>query len=756
MDAVGHDGGHEQARRWGLVVVVFACACAVLVACLLVYSAYMNRLLYNERLDQMKGVTVQLFQGLEDNIDDRWADVEVRSGRLLSQHPHTVAELCAYIAQQDEIIDASAKNEAGIIAVDDKGCFYSAQGQGGPLRDMDVLVGQPERISYISNDTMSAKTCMVLLSMLAEPVVLDDGTRILYYGSRLPIEQLSPYFECKAYEGTSSVYLLGTDGTKIFFDGSGELIHGFNAFSVLKQMHYSHGSTFDDALRALNETGTAYSNAVLEGTEYYYALRRIEGTEWTVLFLVPSSSVATNTVHLVELNTNTMLVFAVIAVVATTAAVAVMMRLQRSREIAVERANALRLEEANEMLRRANEAARDAFEAAESANRSKSDFLANMSHDIRTPMNAIVGFAELIRANETDPARVDEYVMKIQASSNHLLSLINDVLDMSKIEAGKMNLHISRMDVSEVVGAVVDIIRPQAEACGLHFDVSVAGIEGCAVKGDSLRLRQILLNILSNAVKYTPSGGRVSFAVRALKSEDIGVERISFTVADNGIGMTPEFQKVICDPFTRQETSRTNKVQGTGLGMAITRSFVDMMGGTMSIASEVGKGSTVEVVIPFEVAGNADSVEPVRNSGMASGEGRSVLAGMRFLCAEDNELNAEILQALLNLAGAQCKICENGRLLLDAFEAAKPGDFDAILMDVQMPVMNGYEATRAIRASKSRLAGIPIVAMTANAFSEDVRDALDAGMNAHVAKPLDMEVLAETLRSLGLGARDGE
>ena len=310
MDAVGHDGGHEQARRWGLVVVVFACACAVLVACLLVYSAYMNRLLYNERLDQMKGVTVQLFQGLEDNIDDRWADVEVRSGRLLSQHPHTVAELCAYIAQQDEIIDASAKNEAGIIAVDDKGCFYSAQGQGGPLRDMDVLVGQPERISYISNDTMSAKTCMVLLSMLAEPVVLDDGTRILYYGSRLPIEQLSPYFECKAYEGTSSVYLLGTDGTKIFFDGSGELIHGFNAFSVLKQMHYSHGSTFDDALRALNETGTAYSNAVLEGTEYYYALRRIEGTEWTVLFLVPSSSVATNTVHLVELNTNTMLVFA--------------------------------------------------------------------------------------------------------------------------------------------------------------------------------------------------------------------------------------------------------------------------------------------------------------------------------------------------------------------------------------------------------------------------------------------------------------
>ena len=495
---------------------------------------------------------------------------------------------------------------------------------------------------------------------------------------------------------------------------------------------------------------------MLEGTEYYYALRRIEGTEWTVLFLVPSSSVATNTVHLVELNTNTMLVFAVIAVVATTAAVAVMMRLQRSREIAVERANALRLEEANEMLRRANEAARDAFEAAESANRSKSDFLANMSHDIRTPMNAIVGFAELIRANETDPARVDEYVMKIQASSNHLLSLINDVLDMSKIEAGKMNLHISRMDVSEVVGAVVDIIRPQAEACGLHFDVSVAGIEGCAVKGDSLRLRQILLNILSNAVKYTPSGGRVSFAVRALKSEDIGVERISFTVADNGIGMTPEFQKVICDPFTRQETSRTNKVQGTGLGMAITRSFVDMMGGTMSIASEVGKGSTVEVVIPFEVAGNADSVEPVRNSGMASGEGRSVLAGMRFLCAEDNELNAEILQALLNLAGAQCKICENGRLLLDAFEAAKPGDFDAILMDVQMPVMNGYEATRAIRASKSRLAGIPIVAMTANAFSEDVRDALDAGMNAHVAKPLDMEVLAETLRSLGLGARDGE
>ncbi len=519
----------------------------------------------------------------------------------------------------------------------------------------------------------------------------------------------------------------------------------------------------------------------------------------------------------------------------------------------------------------------EALQAAQIASQSKTTFLSNMSHDIRTPMNAILGFTSLLAKDADNPVKVREYTRKITASGQHLLSLINDVLDVSKIESGKVVLTIGEFTLSSLVASVDAIIRPMAKAKNQDFDVSVTDIKHEYLVGDETRINQILINLLSNAVKYTPDGGKIWFRIIGLKQHSAQYEHIRIEVEDNGYGMTPEYLKIIFDAFTRAENSTTNKVQGTGLGMAITKNIVELMGGTIEVASEVGKGSkfvvelelripdnqgdeefwarqgisrilavdddpdirntiqllmketkvrtdtaasgeealrliqnaaqtgenyhvilldwkmpgmdgfetanrireneTEPVMILFLTAYDGDELEDeiahIGHAGVlskpffvsafkekitkmrtAQGDERELpgeekensLTGLHFLVAEDNEINAEILSELLDMEGASCEIVENGRLAVERFDRSLPGEFDAILMDVQMPVMNGYDATRAIRKLGREDAGeILIVAMTANAFTEDVKAALDAGMNAHVAKPIDLELLKRTI-----------
>ena len=397
--------------------------------------------------------------------------------------------------------------------------------------------------------------------------------------------------------------------------------------------------------------------------------------------------------------------------------------------------------------RKLNQALQTAVQTAENANRAKSAFLSSMSHDIRTPMNAIVGFTTLARNNVNDPEKAAGYLDKIQTSSNHLLGLINDVLDMSRIESGNTVLNLAGEKLTEVVRGIDVVIRPQAVAKKQTLEIVFDGIKHDAVIVDKVRLSQICLNLLSNAVKYTPDGGNIWFRISETSaSGNTGHYRIA--VEDTGYGMTEEYQKVIFESFTREEDSRTSKIQGTGLGMAITKNLVDLMGGTIRVESQKGRGSRFTVDIPLRIDQETAASDTVQEQRPAADTAQgSVLKGRRVLAAEDNELNAEILQAVLKMEGASCVICENGKLALDTFLPSRPGEYDLILMDIQMPVMNGYEATRAIRNSGHPMArSIPIIAMTANAFAEDIQNSLDAGMDAHVSKPIDMDALEQAVR----------
>ena len=407
-----------------------------------------------------------------------------------------------------------------------------------------------------------------------------------------------------------------------------------------------------------------------------------------------------------------------------------------------------RLEAALKENKEINKQLEEARTLAEKASLSKTRFLANMSHDIRTPMNAIVGLAELMQYHIENPKMLKTYLTKLRSSSQYLLDLINDILDLSKIENGSLELRPEPMNISEQIEQIITIIQSRINEKKQNLSVQCDYGNLDIVSGDAVRFRQILMNLFSNAVKYTPEGGCICFKLRELKRND-REKTYEFIVEDDGIGMTPEFVKHIFDPFTRAE-AEVKGIQGTGLGMAITKSLIDAMGGTIRVNSTLGKGSQFCIEIPFEICTDGKNTELVKEIQTDTLEDRFVtLDGMRFLCAEDNELNAEILISMIELEGAECTVYENGKILADAFEHVKAGEYDAILMDVQMPVMNGYEATKAIRNSKNSLGKeIPIIAMTANAFSEDVQRCLDCGMNAHIAKPIDFDKLKDVLRNL--------
>lgn len=432
----------------------------------------------------------------------------------------------------------------------------------------------------------------------------------------------------------------------------------------------------------------------------------MKNADWTLLFLVPSSYGAVNTVRLVNSTVVMVLVFMGILVLISSFFIFYTVRLQHKEVLDAERKN-------NKELSNAVLAAQTAYKTAESANHAKSAFLANISHDIRTPMNAIIGLAELLEHDTQQTHKNAEYVRKIKASSQQLLEIINNILDMSKIESGKAVMNMAEFDIQEILKQLEAGFSTQAEANGLTFAITAHELRHEWLCGDKGGVIQILGNLLSNAIKYTSDGGIVSLDVFELDQTSGNYAKLCFRVKDNGLGMT------------------------------IVKNLVDMMGGSIDVESTLGEGSCFEVILDFRIADKKlqkafieDKSKPDYNR----------LEGIRFLCAEDNLLNAEILEDLLQIEGAGCDICTDGCQIVDKFEHSKPGEYDMILMDIRMPVMNGYEAAKAIRGSSHPMARkIPIIALTANAFSEDVQKSLAAGMTMHLTKPIDIELLSEAV-----------
>ncbi|QNL45903.1 PAS domain-containing protein [Oscillibacter hominis] len=396
--------------------------------------------------------------------------------------------------------------------------------------------------------------------------------------------------------------------------------------------------------------------------------------------------------------------------------------------------------------RKTKEELEHALELAEQANQAKTAFLSSMSHDIRTPMNAIMGMTTLANAHMDDRSYVEDCLGKISVSSRHLLNLINDILEMSKIERADVELKRERVSLRELAEQVSTMIRPQVEEKKLQFRTRADSIAHAYFYGDPLRLNQILINILGNAVKFTPEGGIVDFLAEECPAAAADCVRYRFSIQDTGVGMSEQVLSHVFEPFTRGEN--VGRIEGTGLGLSITKGLVDRMGGSISAESREGAGSLFRVELEFELCHEPEEMSMSKARELPGPGDDSALAGRRFLIAEDNEINAEILTSLLEMFGCTALVKTDGAQAVQEFTMSPAGTYDAILMDIQMPVMTGYEAAKAIRALPREDAGtIPIIAMTANAFAEDVQAALKAGMTAHVAKPIDLNVLKTTLKN---------
>ena len=734
---------------WGIGVV----SLAIILTLLIVSQTYIRNLVYHERLSQMEEVTHQMFRSLDDVIDTHWSDVDVQCNYLYNTPLETDTDLYRYLNKLSELSNYPEK-QTELVAVDASGRYYTEHGSMGLLREMDYLADSPQRVSYVSNSLTVNDSRMVFLEQLATPITLQSGEKeitLRYFGISQSMTQLNDYFRCDAYENNNSVYVLDNNGFKLFNANDTELLKGHNVYTVLSQMSYLHGSSFAEAKEQLARTGSCYSNAVLDGTEYFYALRQMKNAQWTLAFLVPAEYVAVNTQKLVNIVMGIIIGFAVVLSITAISVGWFFLREKQQRELRVEKEANLRLEQyniqltkANDEMRKAQVIAADALQTAERASKAKTDFLSNMSHDIRTPMNAIIGITILMKNELHQPEKLAEHLGKLESSGQLLLGIINDILDMSRIESGKTTLNVEKMNLPKQISQLDSIIRQQAGQRSQTFTVE-SHLQHENVLADPNRLKQVLMNILSNAVKYTPTGGHIRLELDELPRNE-HYARYRFVVQDDGIGMSEDYQKTLFEPFTREEKSGTNKVQGTGLGMAITKSVVDLMGGSISVESATDKGTRFEVVLEFPIDTEADTVQEAQML-PEEGEIASPLSGMKFLCAEDNAINAEILQMLLEASGASCTICSDGQEIVDTFAGVKPGDYDIILMDVQMPIMDGLEATRRIRSGENPLGKtIPILAMTANAFLEDMQKSKEAGMDEHLSKPVDIRALEQTVK----------
>ncbi len=383
-------------------------------------------------------------------------------------------------------------------------------------------------------------------------------------------------------------------------------------------------------------------------------------------------------------------------------------------------------------------------EEAEAANRAKTAFLTNMSHDMRTPMNAIIGFTDLALLNIEDQALIKDYLEKIRLSSEHLLLLINDVLEMSRIESGKMRLNEAPVNLLDILDNLTYIVKGEIGDKQQELVIDTSRVTDENIMCDKLRLDQVLLNLVSNAVKYTPNGGKILVSISQAPAGDDGVSAYEFRVKDNGIGMAPEFAERVFEPFERENTSTVSGIQGSGLGMAITKRIVNMMGGTISLETAPGKGSEFIVKLNFKTLPSENKkVEPSVSSGTFDEEG---FKGKRLLLVEDIMINREIALAMLSIYGFDVEVACDGDEAVEKVRSKGADHYDAVLMDIQMPKMNGYDATKAIRAlPDENVSKLPILALTANAFAEDKQMAFESGMNAHIAKPIDRDNLIGTL-----------
>ncbi|MGM9561296.1 MAG: hybrid sensor histidine kinase/response regulator [Phascolarctobacterium sp.] len=693
-----------------------------------------------ERSSQLKEMSGQICVNLDYNLEAHWNLVAGIKGELRHHSYANESELRQGIAEIEQIFRTDLYG-CRVMLLDSMGTGYTTDGPVGIWDDLKFLADGTYRHTFVSDTSNVKGTFLAFCQKLTDGSKENENNNYTHLVLLKDIKTIKKYYTTESYGGHAATYIINKNGTLAYYDANNDdFIGARNMYKALAEGSYLGGKDFAKVKQELDDKGIATANVMFKDKEYFYCLNTLKDYNMTVMLMLPAEFVAVSTMSMLQSSLMVQVVFTVILLGLSALALISFVRAQRNSErIKLER-------QTNQQLNKLRMAAEDALHVAESANKAKSTFLSNMSHDIRTPMNAIIGFTTLALSSITEQEKVKDYLGKILSSSNHLLSLINDILDMSRIESGKVVLEEQETNLAVLADELEHLLSEQAKAQGLELKVDYSKLRDRDVFCDKTRLNQVLLNLLSNAVKFTPAGGHVSFTLTQLEQLSPGKGVYEIRVKDDGIGMTAEFAKRVFEPFERERTSTVSKIQGTGLGMAIAKNIIDMMGGTIDLHTKKGEGT--EFVLRLELVLQAQP-KPVeaKQQELLPEASSEYFAGKRLLLVEDNELNREIACMILCKYGFELETAENGQEAVEMVAAAAPGYYDLVLMDIQMPIMDGHEATRRIRALENpELAKVPIVAMTANAFDEDRRAAKDCGMNGFISKPINMQEVIQALR----------
>ena len=693
-----------------------------------------------ERSSQLKEMSGQICVNLDYNLEAHWNLVAGIKGELRHHSYANESELRQGIAEIEQIFRTDLYG-CRVMLLDSMGTGYTTDGPVGIWDDLKFLADGTYRHTFVSDTSNVKGTFLAFCQKLTDGSKENENNNYTHLVLLKDIKTIKKYYTTESYGGHAATYIINKNGTLAYYDANNDdFIGARNMYKALAEGSYLGGKDFAKVKQELDDKGIATANVMFKDKEYFYCLNTLKDYNMTVMLMLPAEFVAVSTMSMLQSSLMVQVVFTVILLGLSALALISFVRAQRNSErIKLER-------QTNQQLNKLRMAAEDALHVAESANKAKSTFLSNMSHDIRTPMNAIIGFTTLALSSITEQEKVKDYLGKILSSSNHLLSLINDILDMSRIESGKVVLEEQETNLAVLADELEHLLSEQAKAQGLELKVDYSKLRDRDVFCDKTRLNQVLLNLLTNAVKFTPAGGHVSFTLTQLEQLSPGKGVYEIRVKDDGIGMTAEFAKRVFEPFERERTSTVSKIQGTGLGMAIAKNIIDMMGGTIDLHTKKGEGTEFVLRLELVLQTQPKPVEAKQQELLPEASSES-FAGKRLLLVEDNELNREIACMILCKYGFELETAENGQEAVEMVAAAAPGYYDLVLMDIQMPIMDGHEATRRIRALENpELAKVPIVAMTANAFDEDRRAAKDCGMNGFISKPINMQEVIQALR----------
>ncbi len=720
-----HFGARERRRAIAAVAAV-----AVAVAILLTYTVVSTRKATDDVVANVSSVYLgelskQVAFRFDASVEGKFGQMEAVATGLAAVAPQSRGEAAAYLTAQ-----ARKDNYAFLALKTDDGGYVVADGATGFCGEGDHVAS-----TYAEGRTVALCDGLIVLEERMEPVSLGDG-RAVAVVCGLSAKGVGDCLDLTLFDGFSRTVVIDRNGVCVVSDRDSELEPGDNLFDCLSErVVYSDGGEAH-VREVLARGDTALMPIAVNGLDEYLYFRPLDRTDWYLCSVMPCSAVEGDIGDLSGTITVNAAIVGGAVLLFVLAAFLVYYRLAKK---------------STRLLAEEKDRAERAFAEAQQASLAKTDFLSRMSHEIRTPMNGIMGMTAIALESIGDDAKVRECLEKVTLSSEHLLSLINDILDMSKIESGKIEIKYEAFDLATFIGSLAAVFRTQAAERGVAFDTVVEGSVPESVVGDPLRLNQVVYNLMGNAFKFTPEGGRVTLLIERLDDGEDGRLWLRFAVEDTGCGIEPEYLDKIFGSFEQGDASIARRHGGTGLGLAITKRFVELMGGRIRVASVAGCGSSFAVDVPFEEAGDdrlvaCDPVEPKAAAPVACQAGSYDFSGAHVLVVEDNPLNQEIAVELMRMAGADVETASTGREAADAFAASEEGWFDLVLMDVQMPDMDGYEAARAIRAmDRADARTVVVLAMTANAFTEDEERSLASGMDGHLSKPLDIRSVYATI-----------